>query len=126
MYVPIECIHSNDSITFVYTDKKTRQQVVTGESNENEIIVRAGLDHAEQIYLSPPEITDKFKLVTLTPDLLKKIQLDVSRKKAFWRDTIKKEMPFDTGIDITPEQMKMFRDKGGLKGGEGRKKRDSK
>jgi multidrug efflux pump subunit AcrA (membrane-fusion protein) len=125
MYVPIECIHSNDSITFVYTDKKTKQQVLTGESNENEVIIRAGLDHAEQIYLSPPEITDKFKLVTLDPDLLKKIQLDDARKKAIRRDSIKKGMPSDTGMIMPHEQMKMFRDKGGFKSGEGRKKRDS-
>jgi hypothetical protein len=112
-YVPIECIHSNDSITFVYTDRKNKQQVITGESNENEIIIRFGLDKKEQLYLVPPENTDKFKLVTLSPDIINKIKMEEAKKKEKFRDSEKKEMPFEMIKEMNPEKMKIFREKGG-------------
>ncbi|MCK4569204.1 MAG: efflux RND transporter periplasmic adaptor subunit [Bacteroidales bacterium] len=54
VFVPIECIHSNDSISYVYMGR-SRQQVILGKSNENKIIICAGLDEGEDIYLVPPE-----------------------------------------------------------------------
>jgi multidrug efflux pump subunit AcrA (membrane-fusion protein) len=54
VYVPIECIHSNDSLSYVYHNSY-KQQVILGKSNENEIIIRAGLEEGMEIYLVPPE-----------------------------------------------------------------------
>lgn len=62
LYVPLETIHSNDSINFVYTKKGKKQVVITGEMNENYIIIEKGLSAGDEIYLSTPEKPDRFDL----------------------------------------------------------------
>jgi multidrug efflux pump subunit AcrA (membrane-fusion protein) len=64
LYIPIECIHSNDSLSYVYMDRK-KQQVILGKTNENEIIIRAGLEEADNVYLVPPDGASDFNLVPL-------------------------------------------------------------
>jgi len=59
-FIPIECVQSNDSITYVYTSR-SKKQVVTGKSNENEIVIRAGLEDIDEIYLIPPENAEDFR-----------------------------------------------------------------
>ncbi len=54
LFVPIECIHSNDSLSYVYKGWD-KQQVILSKSNENEIIIRAGLKKGDDVYLVPPE-----------------------------------------------------------------------
>lgn len=57
-YIPMECLHShNDSITFVYkrdglTVKK--QEVVIGDNNMSEVVVKSGIDEGDRLYLSVP------------------------------------------------------------------------
>lgn len=55
LFVPLEAVHANDSVTFVYTRGGKKQIVVLGESNENHIIVEQGLKKGDMIYLSVPE-----------------------------------------------------------------------
>ena len=54
-YISIDAIYSQDSIPFVYTANHTKQVVVLGEANENEIIVEQGLSSGDQVYLNIPE-----------------------------------------------------------------------
>jgi hypothetical protein len=54
LYIPLEAVHSNDSMTYVYLKNNNRQVVVLDESNENEIIVEAGLDEGDKVLLSVP------------------------------------------------------------------------
>ena len=54
-FIPIEAIYNQDGITFVYTTNNTKQIVVLGESNDNEIIVEQGLSPGDRVYVSPPE-----------------------------------------------------------------------
>jgi hypothetical protein len=61
LFIPLETVHTNDSLTFVYKKNGIKQVVVLDESNENEIIVEAGLKEGEKILLSVPEEPDKFK-----------------------------------------------------------------
>lgn len=68
LFIPIECMHTSDTITFVYKESGTKivkQQVKAGASNENEIIITNGLDEKDKVYLLPPENADKIKLVKL-------------------------------------------------------------
>ncbi len=68
LFVPIECVHTSDSITFVYKSSGgsvVKQQVKAGASNENEIIITNGLDEKDKVFLLPPEKADKIKLVKL-------------------------------------------------------------
>lgn len=63
IYVPLESVQaSTDSIPFVYKKNGTRQIVVLGESNENNVVVEQGLEPGEIIYLNTPEDTEKFRL----------------------------------------------------------------
>lgn len=66
LFLPIESVHTSDSISFVYkTSGQVRQQVKTGLSNENQIIVTEGLKEGDEVYLSPPEDAIKWKLLKL-------------------------------------------------------------
>lgn len=61
LYVPLEAVHANDSLTYVYTRDGRKQVVVLGESNENHIVVDMGLERGERLYLSLPENSESFK-----------------------------------------------------------------
>lgn len=63
MSIPLETIHAEDSLSFVYTRKGKKQIVVTGDQNENTIIIENGLKSDEEVYLSVPEKPESFKLV---------------------------------------------------------------
>ena len=63
VYIPLECVNTGaDSIQFVYTKDKKKQIIVTGESNENDIVVEQGLETGSMCYLSTPEEAEKFKM----------------------------------------------------------------
>ncbi len=61
MFVPIECLHNNDSLSFVYMDHR-KQQVITGKSNDEDIVIRHGLKKGDKIYLYPPKRAEDWKL----------------------------------------------------------------
>jgi multidrug efflux pump subunit AcrA (membrane-fusion protein) len=62
LFLPLEAIHNEDSLSFVYTKSNKKQVIVPGESNENYIIIQQGLEEGDEVYLSVPENSDKFKL----------------------------------------------------------------
>ena len=70
--VPLECIHAQDSLTFVYKKsrfKTTKQEVMVGMVNENNAIVEAGLSEKDKVYLSVPENGDAMSIDYLpSPD----------------------------------------------------------
>jgi len=61
LYIPLEAIHNDDSLSFVYTKNNRKQIIVPGETNENYMIVEQGLNEGDEIYLSIPENADKLK-----------------------------------------------------------------
>jgi HlyD family secretion protein len=69
LFVPIEAIHLEDSINYVFKDFQSRivkQQVITGIRNENHIIISQGLEVGETIYLSiPPGEPEDFRMINL-------------------------------------------------------------
>jgi hypothetical protein len=109
VYIPLETVFATtDSIPFVYRKDGTRQVVVLGESNENDVIVEQGLKAGEKLYLSIPEEGDKFKLQG--EDLIAVIK---ERKKQQAEEETKRQqngrqqqgaMPGN----MTPEQMREF------------------
>jgi hypothetical protein len=84
LYVPIECINANDSITFVYKDHR-RKQVITGKSNETDIIILEGLEEGDEVYLLPPENADDWSFDLLDEEIVKKY----AEKKPEKIDTLK-------------------------------------
>jgi len=71
LYIPLECVHSNDSLSYVYTSNR-KQHIIVGKSNENEIIVKAGLEEDDKIYLIPPENAEDYRLDALEPEIIEK------------------------------------------------------
>ncbi len=62
LFIPLEAMHNEDSLSFVYTTSNKKQVVVPGNSNENYIIIEQGLKESDEVYLSVPENLDKYKL----------------------------------------------------------------
>jgi len=78
LFIPIEAIFNNDSVAFVYKKdggSVTRQQVIVGQSNENEIIVKAGLETDDEVLLVPPEKADKLSLELLPMETIAKYKI---------------------------------------------------
>ncbi len=56
LFIPLEAVHSTDSMSYVYTVKQKRKQIIDlGEANSNSIIVTEGLAENDEIYLTIPE-----------------------------------------------------------------------
>ncbi len=81
LFIPLEALQSNDSISYVFTAKNYRQQVMTGESNENEIIIRAGLNKEDEVLLLAPENPDSYKLVMLDTSIVNQLKREDALKK---------------------------------------------
>lgn len=68
LFIPIEALHSNDTLSFVFMDSGARtikKQVLAGQSNNNEIIILEGLKQDDQVYLTIPENHADLKIYTL-------------------------------------------------------------
>lgn len=70
LFLPIECIHTEDSISYVVAGNY-KKQVIVGKSNENEIIIEAGLKEGDNVYLVPPDDYKDFKLERLPENIIK-------------------------------------------------------
>jgi hypothetical protein len=64
IFIPLECVHNDDSIVFVYrkNGRITRQEIEAGVSNENEIVVKQGLSPGDDILLGEPENPEQYRL----------------------------------------------------------------
>jgi len=76
LFIPLEAVHANDSLTFVYTRTNKKQVVVLGESNENHIVVDLGLRRGDKLYLSMPDNHESYKYAGL------KLVKEIKRRKA--------------------------------------------
>lgn len=57
LYVPLEAVTNDSSLAFVYKrsgGRTVRQQIETGEMNDNEVVVRRGLAKGDEVLLAPP------------------------------------------------------------------------
>jgi len=85
-YLPLEAIHADDSLSYVYTKKKKKQIVVTGDMNENFIIIEKGLRNNDEVYLSVPEKVETFdlagqELIPFIKEKEKNKKLDEEKRK---------------------------------------------
>jgi HlyD family secretion protein len=79
LFIPLDCVQSNDSISYVYRES-SRNEVILGPSNENEVIIKAGLAAGEEVYLVPPSDAEKSKLIRLDPEVTEKFRHEEARK----------------------------------------------
>lgn len=89
LFIPLESVFNNDSITFVYKKEGSvvKQQVILGQSNYDEIIVKEGLEEGDQVLLIPPESDESMKTVMLPPEVIEKY----ASPKETEPDTLKKD-----------------------------------
>ena len=88
IFVPLEAIY-NDSLTFVYKNDNgttVKQEVIVGESNDNQVIIEHGLKEGEEFYFTPPSNSSELKVYPVDPKIKeaiqKKIAADKARRKA--------------------------------------------
>jgi multidrug efflux pump subunit AcrA (membrane-fusion protein) len=107
MYIPLETVFAGvDSMPFVYKKDGTRQIVVLGESNENDVIVEQGLEKGERLYLTIPEGGDNFKLTGV--DLMDVIRERKKQKAEEERRLQKENQRAATPNAMDPEKMREF------------------
>ena len=83
VYVPLESIQT-DSISFVYVKEKSqtvKKEVITGLSNDNQIVIEEGLQPGEQVYLSIPENTNDLKFIPLDAEIKERILAQQEKEK---------------------------------------------
>jgi len=62
-FVSIDAIYTLDTIPFVYTTNNTRQIVVLGEANENQVIIEHGLSPGDRVFVTTPANSANWRLV---------------------------------------------------------------
>jgi hypothetical protein len=92
LFIPLESVHSNDSSSFVYSRKGIKKVVVLGESNDNSIIVEKGLSEGEELYLSVPDESEKWKIEGL--ELIDEIKIRKAEEARKMKEM--KQNPTDT------------------------------
>jgi hypothetical protein len=63
--VPLEALHSADGVPFVYRQTGARirkQEVVTGDMNDDAVVILQGLESDDKVYLTVPPGADKMDL----------------------------------------------------------------
>jgi len=72
LYVPLECLHSDhDTVTYVFKQSGAsmiKQEVIVGETNSNEAVVKGGISENDRLFLSVPVGSDDVA-VNLLPEL---------------------------------------------------------
>ncbi len=82
LFIPLEAVRTNDSLTYVFTRSGFRKVVVLGETNENAVIVEQGLEQGEKLYLSLPEDGETFRFTGLElMEVIKQKELEKEKEK---------------------------------------------
>jgi multidrug efflux pump subunit AcrA (membrane-fusion protein) len=76
LYVPLEAVNvANDSINYVYLRNGTKQEVLLGMTNTNDVIIEKGLSEGEYVYLNTPDWGENIS-INLLEELNGKRNLD--------------------------------------------------
>ncbi|MFA6128099.1 MAG: HlyD family efflux transporter periplasmic adaptor subunit [Bacteroidales bacterium] len=140
-FLPLEAVHSSDSMSYVYlVSDKIRQIVDLGEANENFIIVNEGLAPKNEVYLTVPEggdkwefkgwdIYEKVKQRRIVEEKRKKEEMERMQKEQAERARLMQEQGGPQGMpgfdmkNLTKEQrdqmQKMMKQGGGMRPGGG-------
>jgi len=79
VFVPIETVHNEDSIPFVYKKSGVKQIVLLGAMNDNQVIIEKGLIAGEDVYLGLPEKPESYSRTGT--ELIPFIKAQVAKKK---------------------------------------------
>jgi len=85
LYVPLETIHAQDTLNYVFKREglePVMQQVVLGLMNDNDVIIKAGLERGDRLYLSTPEDTTDISKRKLDEAVVKKYEQEAKKDSA--------------------------------------------
>lgn len=99
IFIPIECVSADDSISYVFRKGK-RHHVIPGRSNESEIIILAGLDAGDEIYLVPPKNAEEWPINYLDEEIVEQFtKKDKTQEKELEKEEPeKRERPDKRGM----------------------------
>lgn len=120
LYVPLETIHSQDSLNVVYkrsSQGPVMQQVILGMMNENDVVIHEGVELDDQLYLSMPEDTTGIAKNYLPEEVLEKYKQ--------MEDSLRKEQQEVDAIQEGEQQRPRRRGGDGTSSGDGRMTRDN-
>lgn len=83
LHFPLEALQ-NDTIAYVFKksgSKVVKQEVLTSETNDNEVIVEHGLEEGDEVLLTIPENAESLTLVPLDPEIKEKIRKQIEEEK---------------------------------------------
>jgi hypothetical protein len=114
-YIPLESVQTGtDSIPFVYLKNGSKQIVVLGESNENNVVVEQGIEPGVQLYLNMPKKPEEFTRL-LGENLISIIKEKDRIRKEEERNTNENSQRREMGgrgggmmMDMTPEMRQQF------------------
>jgi hypothetical protein len=134
IYIPLESVQTGpDSIPYVYLKNGTRQIVVLGESNENNVVIEQGIQPNVQVYLSSPAKAENFKLVgeELIAVIKEREKIKKAEELRLRAEAVKAKeegggMMGRPGMSPTPEMMQRFQNmRGNQAGGQNGAPRDT-
>ena len=105
LFVPIECVYNEDTVSYVVM-RNSRKQVIVGKTNENEIIIKAGLQEGDDVYLVPHGNYKEFKLDLLEQELLQQFQEKNEQKEINQKEDKQIEKRGKRGYKKRPEGKK--------------------
>lgn len=74
LFVPLETVHTDDTLNYIYkrgSAGPVRQQVIMGMMNENNVVIPAGVQPDDRLYLSTPEDTAGIRTEYLPEEVLR-------------------------------------------------------
>jgi len=132
LFVPLECIHHNDSMSYVYlSGQRVKKIIEMGETNDNQAIILQGLSENDNLLLSVPEdaeewifegwdLFEELKQKRIEEEIRRAEELEKFRleeeKRRKEMDSLKLNQPDVEGVN--PGMMfEMMRQRGGDRGG---------
>lgn len=108
VFVPLEAVHSTDSMSYVLkTKEKVRQIVDLGQANDNFIIVEEGLEKGEELYLTIPLKSNEWKYSGW--DIFEKVkQRRIEEDKRKKKEAELRKQRMEEEIEKRKEGMKKF------------------
>ncbi len=92
--IPLEALYS-DSLSFVYKNNGSsivKQEVITGLSNDEAIIIEHGLAKGDEVLLGAPKNSNDLKLVKLDPKIKEEIKKKQEKEMAARQAEIERKM----------------------------------
>lgn len=84
LYLPLETVHTQDSMSYVYTkdgNDPVMRQVILGEMNSNHVVILEGVKPSFEVYLSAPDDTTGIEHINLPEQLVQQYK-DKEEQKA--------------------------------------------